>query len=205
MIVMRSNVKSWPSARARSRAMAGSRATIGVVAAVGRHPKERPQTRRRELDPGPGLDVSGQKPDDGVVALTEPPDDRVDSGQHLHPRAVADLSGELTRVGLEALVEAGPDALELHPGRGHELVNDAQVGAAAEVEPLDRAGGAIGLREGSRERRAAGATHRYQRAVDVEEEEAHATGGPGGAGARPLRERPRAPCRCRPRSSSGPA
>src|SRR5262249_31417680 len=95
--------------------------TVGVVAAVGGYPAERPQPRRGQLDPGAGLDVPGQKPDDGVVALAETPDDCVDPRQYPHPRAVADLDGELARVGLEARVEAGPDTLDLQPRRRHEL------------------------------------------------------------------------------------
>src|SRR5262249_31837319 len=142
---------------------------------------------------------------DSVVALAETPDDRIDPRQYPHLRAVADLDGELAGVGLEARVEAGPDALDLQPRRRHELVHDAQGGAAAKIELLDGAPPAVRRLERSRERHAAGAAHRYQGAVDVEQEEAHATGWPDGGGARPPRERSRAPCRSRRQSSSGPA
>src|SRR5439155_3525667 len=93
----------------------------------------------------------------------------------------------------------------VHARVSHEVVDDAQIGPAAKVVTVDRPGRSVGLFERPSERRAAGTAHRYQRAVDVEEEEAHPTEGPGGGAGSPPPERHRARCRSRSRWSSGPA
>ena len=157
----------------------GQAAPVGVVPAVGGNPEERPQAGRRELDPGARLDIPGEKPDERVAPSAKPPDDLGHPGQHQYPRAVADETRELAGVGPEAVVELRPDPVGVDARAGHELVDDPQIGPAAEVVPVDRAGRSVGLLERPSEGGTAGATHGHQRAVDVEEEEAHPTGRPG--------------------------
>ena len=176
----------------------GQTAPVGIVAAVGGHTEQRPEPRRLELDPSPGFDVSREEPDDRVRPRAEPPDHLRHARQHLDPRAVADDPRELARVGPEAVVDTIANPLDVQPGLRHQVVDDAQIGPTAEVVPLDRAGGAVGLLERAGERGAAGATHAHERAVDVEEEKAHPTVRPGGEGGRP----PPGPHRSRDRSRS---
>src|SRR5262245_60559364 len=178
---------------------------IGIVAAVGGHPEERPEPRRLELDPRARLDVAGEEPDDRVRPRAELPDHLRHARQDLHARAVADDPGELARVDAEAVVDPRADARDVQTRLGHQLLDDGEVGAPAEVEVLDRARGAVDLLERAGEGGAPGAADGHERAVDIEEKEAHLTVRPAGAGGRPPRGPRRARDRSRSRWSSGRA
>src|SRR5262249_46037308 len=183
----------------------GQAPPMGVATAVGGHAEEGPEPRRLELDPCARLDVAGEEPDDRVRPRDELPDHLRHARQDLHARAVADDPGELARVDTEAVLDPRADALDVQPRLGHQLVDDGEVGAPAEVEALDRARGAIDLLERTGEGGAPGAAHGHERAVDVEEEEAHLTARPAGAVVRPPRGPRRARGRSRSRWSSGRA
>src|SRR5262249_59332397 len=94
--------------------------------------------------------------------------------------AVADLRDEPRQVDLEEIVESlgHPGVL---PALGpHDVVDDARVGAPAQIVVIDRARGAEHALEGHAHRAPPGAARADQGAVDVEQGELHERAGSTG-------------------------
>src|SRR5205814_1545330 len=90
---------------------------------------------------------------------------------------VAQARLELSHVDLEALGDARLDRRARDAGRAEDVVEDAGIGLTAEVVLVDRPGGAEHAFERRLQRGAAEPAGRDERAVDVEEEEAHSARG----------------------------
>src|SRR5439155_82589 len=127
------------------------------------------------------LDVAGQEAHDRVGARAECPDELADSRHELDRVPVAHDCLELADIRLEAVAETRLDRLARDPGGGQNVPDDARVGLAAEVVDVERAGGPVGPLECLPEGGASRAARDQQCAVDVEQEEPHASAARGAA------------------------
>jgi hypothetical protein len=125
------------------------------------------------------LDVAGEQPHDGIGARREGLHQLGHPRHDLHPGSVGQQRLQLGDVSVEESRQRAADVLVAQPGRPHEVEDDLGIGLAAEVVVRDGPGRSVHRHQRAPDGEAPGAAGCQERAVDVEEEEPHASGALG--------------------------
>src|SRR5262249_44138273 len=129
------------------------------------------------LDPGPGLDVPRQQPNDNVDPRRQGFDELANTRVELHPTPIANFGLEERGIPRVDGRLPGFDRLRADARLTEQIPDDLRVGRATEVVAVDGAGRAVDVTQSLLERPTPRAAGREQGAVDVEEDELHSSGG----------------------------
>ena len=150
---------------------------VALDGVVGERPPREvlPHVEGRQLDLGGGAEVAGEQRQPDVVAAGEGLEQRADTGQQAAASVarLLDLLAQRDAIRLAESIEPVLVDVDGSAGVGQRVPHDDAVGAAGQVDLLQRVLESMGLGKGARHRARAGAAGEDQRPVDIEQQQSH--------------------------------